>query len=104
MLCRGLFEFGLVRSSPKCMHCCCLRFFSCSEGFDYKDEFHFQLHGMVFMVLNLVYRDQQYTTPGSSRQGFIIGEDEDDSAEFITPIQNGQSSKDHLEMRGTTVL
>lgn len=54
---------------------------------------------MVFMVLNLVYRDQEYTTPGSTRQVYIIGEDEDDSAELITPIRNGQSSKDQLEMR-----
>jgi hypothetical protein len=48
-------------------------------------------------------RGQQYTAPGSSRQVYIIGDEEDDSAELMTPIQNGQSSKDHVEMRSTAI-
>jgi len=58
---------------------------------------------VVFTVLNLVYRDQEYTTPGPSRQVYIIGDEEDDSAELMTPIQKGQGSEDHLEMRGIAV-
>ncbi|KAG0604091.1 hypothetical protein M758_10G144000 [Ceratodon purpureus] len=50
--------------------------------------------------------DQQpYSAQGSSRQGYILGEGEDDSVGLIAPTQNGlgQSSKDHVEMRGSMV-
>ena len=61
---------------------------------------------MVFMILNLFYRGQQsYTSEGSFRQGYTVGEDEDDFVGLIAPIQNGlgQISKGHLEMRDTMV-
>ncbi|XP_024390031.1 cytochrome b561, DM13 and DOMON domain-containing protein At5g54830 isoform X2 [Physcomitrium patens] len=48
---------------------------------------------------------KSYTSSGSFRQGYTLGDDEDDSTELITPIQkeSDQGPQNQLEMRGTMV-
>lgn len=61
---------------------------------------------MIVMVWTWFYRGQKsYTSSGSFRQGYTLGDDEDDSTELITPIQkeSDQGPQNQLEMRGTMV-